>query len=81
MLVHDTRGHSNDVVAFPVLDEIEGLQGGHDVIGANAGQLRDVLDGKIYASCVQGLQNLPRPVAAIAHLQGAACERQLVSNQ
>lgn len=68
VLVYDPCSDSNDVVPLPVLDQVEGLQRCHNVICSDGGDVTDIFDADVGAMYVKRLQNLARPVAAVAHL-------------
>lgn len=59
----------DEVVPLPVLDEGQGLQGGHDVVRPDGGAVADLLDGQVVPVRVQRVQDHARPVAAVADLQ------------
>ena len=43
----DFRSDTDDVLAFPVLDEVQGLQSGDDIVRLDGSHGADVFDGEI----------------------------------
>jgi hypothetical protein len=51
-----------------LLDQVERLQGRHNVLGLDGGQGADVLDGDVGPVLLDSLEDHPHPVAAEADL-------------
>lgn len=53
----------DDVLAFPIADEVKGLQGRYNILSLNGSHLAHVLDGYVASVFAQDLQQHLRPVA------------------
>ena len=67
MLLDDLGRGADDVLPFPVLEQVQGLERGRDVALLKPGGGRDVLDGDAPFVPVQHLKHLSAPEAPVGH--------------
>mmetsp|Transcript_23262 Transcript_23262/g.78156 ORF Transcript_23262/g.78156 Transcript_23262/m.78156 type:complete len:417 (-) Transcript_23262:9-1259(-) len=65
--VEHVLAHVDGVLAAKVLEEVEGLERGDDVLRAEGGHVGELLDGHHALVLGQDLQELARPVGPVAH--------------
>jgi len=66
MLLDDLWGDRDDVLAFPILDQVQRLKRADDVLRLDGGHLAHILDGDVAAMLAQDLQQHLRPITAEA---------------
>ena len=62
VVLNHLLGHTQEVVALPVLDQVEALQGAGQVLHADGCLLVDVLQAEVALILIQDLQRLAQPV-------------------
>jgi len=62
MFFDDFGSDADDVLAFPIFDEVEGLQRADDILGFDRGHGADVLDREVSAMLAEDLEQYLSPI-------------------